>query len=119
MADLRNDWISLVGGTLSVTAWVDMDIGNDAQASSTAMSPQSAQSATVDLDDPAIERLRIDIVIVDELFNCAPLAPSAEEKCAGLAPPVRTPPQFRDTCPPDRAGADEFRRRPEGDARER
>ena len=119
MSDFRDDRVGLVGLALAVAIGVDMDIGDDAQARRAAMRPQGTEAAAVDLDDAGCQRVGIDIVIEDEFVDLPPLAGPSEEEGAGFAPAVGTTAQFRDARIPDVAPANEFRRRPEDDARER
>jgi len=96
-----------------------MDVGHDLQTRGPTMRPKRAETATVDDDNAGSQRMGIDIVVEDEFFDYTPLAVPAEQKGACLALSVRTPMQLGDARLPDVASADEFRRPPEGDARER
>lgn len=119
VADFCDDRVGLVGIALSVAAGMDMNVGDHLQTRRAAMRPQRAQAATVDDDDPGRQRMRIDIVVVDEFLDHAPFALPAEQEGSSLALSVGALVQLVDTGLPDVTRADEFGRRPEGDARER
>jgi len=119
MTNLGYDRVRLVGIALAIAAGVDVDVGYDLETRGPAMRPKRAKAAAVDDDDAGRQRIGIEIVIEDEFLNHTPPAVPAEQERACLALSVCAPMQLSDARLPDVGLADELRRRPEGDARER
>jgi hypothetical protein len=119
MAYLRNDRVHLIRLTLSVTARMDMDIGDNDQTRCPAMRPKGAEAAAVDFNDACRKSIRIDIVIKDEFLDHFPLAMPAEQKGASFALTIGSTPKLIHPGLPNFFLTDEFRRRPEDDTHER
>jgi hypothetical protein len=71
---------------------MNMDITDDAVSSHSTVLPQFWELVSVEMDDAGIERVRIDVIVEDELYD--PLASpmiATEQKRAALAPPVESP----------------------------
>ena len=72
-----------------------------------------SQPPAVDHNNAGLKRLRVDVVVEDELLDSPRSIFRTEEKRAALASAVGAALQFQNASVPDFVGADDFRRMPE------
>jgi hypothetical protein len=119
VANLRDNWVGLVGCTLLISGGMDMDVGDDPAVGFAAMLPKAAQTPTINNDDASFQRIRIKIVIKNKFFNPPCPVFATEKKSTAFAPAARTSLQLSDPRFPNRGITKNFRPRPEDAARER
>lgn len=78
MTDFSHDWIGTVGRALPETTGVNMDIGNNNTPGLPTMRPEIAEPATIDSDSTGVQRVWIDIVVIDELLDPPLIAHAAQ-----------------------------------------
>ncbi|WP_143540369.1 hypothetical protein [Rhizobium chutanense] len=119
MADLRHNGIRFVRGALAKANRMNVDVGNDFTTCIAAVRPESSEPASIDFNDAGIQRMRVDVIIEDELFDPALFVSPTQKEGATFAPAVGPAVEFRDTGSPNYAVTQDFRRWPEEAARER
>ncbi|ESX08539.1 hypothetical protein X768_22610 [Mesorhizobium sp. LSJC265A00] len=110
-----HDRVRLVGSTLPIVKWVDMHVRDDAVSTLAADLPQARQLIAVEMDDTAIEGVRIEIVVVDERTDDlgSLVAGLADEEGAAFSSPAKRPElQFRSSRQPYGLFADNAGLRP-------
>ena len=101
MADFGDHRICTVRSALPETARMNMHVRDNDTPGLPTMCPEIAKLATVNNDNAGPQRVRIDVVIEDELFDPPRLAGTAQQEGTALLPTASTPPQFGDPRPPD------------------
>jgi|SRR6185437_1064279 len=74
MSDLGHDWIRLIQCALSKSHGMHVYISDDLSPHASTMGPKLAESSPVNLDNPGVERLGVDVIVVNELLD-APRLP--------------------------------------------
>ncbi|KWC81048.1 hypothetical protein WL57_25445 [Burkholderia cepacia] len=69
MTDFRHNGVVLIGRALLKSAGMDMDICDDAPSRFSAMGPEIAESTPVDFDNTCTQRIRVDVIVEDKLFD--------------------------------------------------
>ena len=100
MADFGYNRIRAVGLALLEASGMHMHVSNDRAVGLTTMSPEVAQTTAIDFDDTTSQRVRIYVVVVDELLDPSCGAPRTQEEGTAFVSATCTLPELRDAVAP-------------------
>lgn len=109
VADFGYNGIGAVGSALPETAWMNMHVCDNDTPGLPTMLPEIAKTAAIDNHAACPQRIRIDIVIENELLDLPHPVVGAQQKGAALAPTSGTAPQFGDALAPNRSATQNLR----------
>jgi hypothetical protein len=97
----RHHGVGLIRGTLSRDPSMRVDVGYHYKAGLPTHLPQWPVTGTVELDDPAVQGMRIEVIVVSQPSGLAAIpVPRAQDECAAFPLPCTTAAKFANGLAP-------------------